>query len=198
LMAHLMTQVFLGSLAGLWVAWGVLLGSTSVGSEWENGTAEYLLTRPRPRNWFTWVHWGVCAAELMVLVAAPSLLTAVALTGLTGYWKHWVLLAAPPVVLLVALPILGLTVLMTAIRRSAQGGLLFTAGIVLGYLVLVDRIQNYWHIQIPPLSTPLLKWLALFSSANQISFPYGALARAVFLSLAFVILAQKVLRRAEL
>jgi len=39
---------------------------------------------------------------------------------------------APWMMVIVGVPMLGLTTLMTALRRSAKGGLIYTAGVVSG------------------------------------------------------------------
>jgi len=98
----------------------VFLGATAAGSEIEFGTIEYLWTRPRTRSSVTWTHWGVCLAEMVIVAVVPTYLAAVILGALTGNWNMPLLLIAPWLMVIVGAPMLGLTTLMTALRRSAS------------------------------------------------------------------------------
>jgi hypothetical protein len=100
---------------------------------------------------------------------------------------------------IVGLPVLGLTRLMTALRRSASGGLIYTSGVVLVYAILRQIIIVPLHLNPPTLFTGPLIWLV---NDNQFgvtpsAFPWGSLWRAVFLAAAFPLAAQYLLKRAE-
>src|SRR5262249_27055049 len=128
---------------------GLLLGATTSAQEFESGTIEYLWTRPRTRAWYLWTHWSVCLAELAALAAIPLFLVVLALGFLSGYWRKWRLWAAVPVFVVSALPILGLTILMTALRRSASGGQIFTIGISVAYALLLEVLNGRLHLELP-------------------------------------------------
>lgn len=177
----------------------VFLGATAPGSEIEPGTIEYLWTRPRTRASVTWTHWGVCVAEMVIVAVVPMYLAAVLLGALTKHWDFPFLFSAPWMMVIVGLPVLGLTTLMTAMRRSASGGLIYTSGVVIVYAILRQIIIVPLHINLPTLFAGPLIWLV---SNNQFGatpsvFPWGALGRAVFLAAALPLASQYLLKRAE-
>jgi ABC-type transport system involved in multi-copper enzyme maturation permease subunit len=177
----------------------VFLGATAPGSEIEPGTIEYLWTRPRTRTSVTWTHWRVCVAEMAIVAVVPLYLAAALLGILTRYWNFPYLFIAPWMMVIVGLPVLGLTTLMTALRRSASGGLIYTSGVVLVYAILRQIIIVPLHLNPPTLFTGPLIWLV---NDNQFgvtpsAFPWGSLWRAVFLAAAFPLAAQYLLKRAE-
>ncbi len=183
----------------------VFLGATASGSEIEPGTIEYLWTRPQTRSSGTWTHWGICASEMVIVAVVPIYLAAALLGILTRAWNMPgpyipALLLAPWLMVIVGLPLLGLTTLMTALLRSASGGLIYTSGVVIAYAILRQIIIVPLHLDPPTLFAGPLVWLV---SNNQFpyepgAFPWGPLWRAVFLTAAFPLAAQYLLRRAEL
>jgi ABC-type transport system involved in multi-copper enzyme maturation permease subunit len=183
----------------------VFLGATASGSEIEPGTIEYLWTRPRTRTSVTWTHWGVCVAEMILVTATPLYLAAALLGALTRHWNSSgptisALLIAPWMMLIVGLPVLGLTTLMTALRRSASGGLIHTSGVIIVYVLLRQIIIVPLHLNPPTLFTGPLFWLMSNNTLlphQPIAFPWGALCRAVILAAAFPLAAQYLLKRAE-
>jgi ABC-type transport system involved in multi-copper enzyme maturation permease subunit len=202
------TQVVFSMILGvLWCSGllsAVFLGATAPGCEFEPGTIEYLWTRPRTRASVTWTHWGVCAAEMIIVAVVPIYLAAALLGTLTRAWNMpdpsiQGLLIAPWLMVIVGLPLLGLTTLMTALRRSASGGLIYTSGVVIMYAILRQIIIVPLHLNPPTLFAGPLVWLV---NNNQLpyqpsAFPWGSLWRAVFLAAAFPLAAQYLLKRAE-
>ena len=177
----------------------VFLGATAPGSEIEPGTIEYLWTRPRTRASVTWTHWGVCVAEMVIVAVVPMYLAAVLLGALTKHWDFPFLFSAPWMMVIVGLPVLGLTTLMTAMRRSASGGLIYTSGVVIVYAILRQIIMVPLHLNLPTLFAGPLIWLASNNQfgATPSAFPWGAFGRAVFLAAALPLAAQYLLKRAE-
>jgi ABC-type transport system involved in multi-copper enzyme maturation permease subunit len=196
---HLVSLMVLTGLLTSGFLSAVFLGATASGSEIEPGTIEYLWTRPRTRTSLTWIHWGVCVAEMVLVAVVPTYLAAAILGTLTRNWNLSLLLVAPWMMVLVGLPLLGLTTLMTALRRSASGGLICTAGVVSVYVILRQLVVVPLHLNPPTLFAGPLVWLV---SNNQLpyepsAFPWGSLWRAVFLAAALPLAAQYVLKRAE-
>ena len=176
----------------------VFLGATASGSEIEPGTIEYLWTRPRTRASVTWTHWGVCLAEMLIVAVVPIYLAAALLGTLTRHWDMPLLLIAPWITVIVGLPVLGLTILMTALRRSAKGGLIYTAGIVSVYLIVRQLITVPLHLNLPPLFAGPVTWLMNNKPfVPPSAFPWGSLVRAVLLAAAFPLAAEYLLKRAE-
>jgi ABC-type transport system involved in multi-copper enzyme maturation permease subunit len=192
--------ITLAIVAGITFACACLLGATGSGGEVDAGTAEYLWTRPRQRSVLSWTHWGICVAELAALVFITMALQVEFLAIVAGGSEARVLLLATPVFVFAALPILGVVLLMTAVRRSANGGLIFGAGIALGYVFFAVMLQIYWGVSLPGLSTALAAWLTNFAispASVSVAFPWGAALRVAVLAIAFPLAAQSVLERAE-
>jgi ABC-type transport system involved in multi-copper enzyme maturation permease subunit len=197
------TMVHLVSRMVLSVSWvsgflsAVFLGATASGSEIEPGTIEYLWTRPRTRSSVTWTHWGVCFAEMVIVAVVPTYLAAVILGTLTRNWNIPLLLVAPWVMVTVGVPMLGLATLMTTLRRSASGGLFYTAGVVSVYLIVRQIVTVPMHLNLPTLFAGPLLWLMTNNQPYPSAFPWGSLARGVFLAAALPLAAQYLLKRAE-
>lgn len=151
-MVHLVVSDLI--LNGVWLCMplvGLFLGATTSAQEFASGTIEYLWTRPRTRRWYLWTHWGVCLAELAALTAISLSLVVLSLGLLSGYWSEWRLWAAVPMFVVATLPILGLTILMTTLRRSASSGQIFTIGISLACGWLRELLNGWLHLNLPPL-----------------------------------------------
>lgn len=196
-MVHLVNYLVFSGLWPIGFLSAVFFGATASGSEIEPGTIEYLWTRPRTRASVTRTHWGVCLAEMLIVAIVPTYLAATILGTLTRYWDLRILLIAPWIMAIVALPLLGLTTLMTALRRSAKGGLIFTAAIVMVYVIVRQIATGPLHLQLPPMVTGPLGWLMNDNQSLAGAFPWGSLGRAVFLAAAFPLAAQYLLKRAE-
>jgi ABC-type transport system involved in multi-copper enzyme maturation permease subunit len=195
---ELVTIQILSSLGMCGFLCGLFFGATASGGEIESGTIEYLWTRPRTRASVTWIHWSVCAVEMLIVASVPVYLAAALLGILTKNWDMPVLVVAPWIIFLVGLPMLGLTTLLTALRRSGKGGLLYTAGAVTMYVVARQIVTVPLHLNLPTLFVGPLMWLWTSKPfAPMGAFPWGALWRAVFLAVAFPLAAQYLLKRAE-
>jgi len=197
------TMVQLVSAMVLSVLWcsgflsAVFLGATASGSEIEPGTIEYLWTRPRTRSSVTWTHWGICVAEMVIVAVVPTYVVAVILGTLTRNWNLGLLLVAPWIMVIVGLPLLGLTTLMTALKRSASGGLIYTSAVVGVYVIVRQIVTVPTHLNLPTLFAGPLVWLMTNDQPYAAAFPWGSLGRAVFLAAALPLAAQYLLKRAE-
>jgi ABC-type transport system involved in multi-copper enzyme maturation permease subunit len=197
LMVHLVSPMILTVLLLTPFLSAVFLGATASGGEIEPGTIEYLWTRPRTRSSVTWTHWVVCLAEMVTIAVVPTYLAAAVLGTLTRNWNLALLLVAPWVMIIVGLPILGLTTLMTAVGRSAKGGLIYTAAVVGVYVILRQIVTVPLHLNLPTLFAGPLVWLVSNNQPYAAAFPWGSLWRAVFLAAAFPLAAQYLLKRTE-
>ena len=197
MMAHLVSTMVLSVLWPSSFLSAVFLGATASGSEIEPRTIEYLWTRPRTRTSVTWTHWGVCVAEMVIVAIVPTYLAAVILGTLTRNWNLSLLLVAPWMMVIVGLPMLGLTTLMTALRRSASGGLITTTAVVSVYMIVRQLVTVPMHLNLPPLFAGPVIWLMNDYQPYAVAFPWGSLGRAVFLAAAFPLAAQYLLKRAE-
>ncbi|HKW33131.1 MAG TPA: hypothetical protein VJN92_09010 [Candidatus Acidoferrum sp.] len=197
LIVQTVSTMILSILFGSGFLAGAFLGATSSGSELDPGTVEYLWTRPRPRASFTWTHWCICVAEIILITTIPTYLAAVLLGILTGNWNERVLLTAPWLLALAGLPMLGLTTTMTAVRRSAKGGLVFSSGIVVVYMVFRQVAVGPLHLNLPPVFMGPVRWLFLYYTTNRMLFPWGSFATIILFAIVFPFVAQSLLKRAE-
>jgi len=134
---------------------------------------------------------------MLIVAMVPVYLSAVLLGTLTRYWNLPSLLMAPWLMVIVGVPMLGLTTLMTVLRRSGKGGLIFTAAVVTVYLIVRQLVTVPLHLNLPPLFAGPVIWLMSNNLPNPSAFPWGSLGRAVFLAAALPLAAQYLLKRAE-
>jgi hypothetical protein len=132
-----------------------------------------------------------------LITTIPTYLAAALLGILTGNWNEPMLLTAPWLLALVGLPMLGLTTAMTAVRRSAKGGLVFSSGIVVAYVMLRQVAVGPLHINLPPLISGPIRWLFLYYTREHILFPWGSFTTAIVFAILFPLAAQYLLQRAE-
>lgn len=189
--------VLLGVLWGSGFLAGAFLGMTSPGSELDPGTIEYLWTRPRTRASFLWTHWCITAVEVLLVAVVPMYVAVGLLSMLTGNWHQPILALAPWLIGLLGLVSLGLTGFMTALRRSASSGLIFTSGIVAAYVILRQIATISLHLNLPPLFMGPVGWLMTYYTPARMSFPWGSFTRVIVSAIAFPLLAQYVFKRAE-
>jgi ABC-2 family transporter protein len=192
-------DVIIGMSGVISLGTGVLLGATSVGQEFEKETLEYLWTRPRLRNSFTWTHWLVCLAELVVILSATPLLAAFVFALIQGsLGENRVLLLVPVMSTLGGMFYLGLTILTTAWRRSGSSGLVFSVGIVSIYGIISEAAVYYLHIPgIVWPNAPLTGWQYALTHLRVQAFPWSGVLPIAVLAIAFVFFAQFGLQQAE-
>jgi ABC-type transport system involved in multi-copper enzyme maturation permease subunit len=191
------TEVVFESCASIFtLIWGLMLGAASLGEEFKEKTADFLLVRPRRRRYWAWMGWwaGVCELSVMVgLAVGATFGTVVYLTGHVQTW--WPLATILPLALGGTLAY-GLTYLMALVARSGRQGLNYGIGILFIYLLLPTVVSHYWNVDLPSIwgfMTAACKWFTTASGA----FPVGALLLWTVVALAFPFAAQLVLERRE-
>jgi ABC-type transport system involved in multi-copper enzyme maturation permease subunit len=191
-------EVVIGFSGMLSLTAGLLLGATALGNEFEKDTIEYLWTRPRKRANFTWTHWLVCIAELSVVLSAAPVFAACVLSLLLGsLGDSRVLLFLPLLSILGGVFYLGLTILMTALRRGGTEGFVVAAGAVAIYGFVSEAALYYLHVRgVTWLNAPLTGW-QFATHLNGHAFPWSVVLRIAVLAFAFVFLAQYRLKHAE-
>jgi hypothetical protein len=139
------------------VAW--LLGSFGVGRDLGDRSGSYVFTRPRSRAYFVWCDWGVGMAQLLPIVALLNLVFGVLLHRLIvavgDPLQGSVVIAGRPVTLafivwlnfsasfLLAGLVYSLTYFSTVLMKHAKG-LIYAAGVLVGYLFLEQIAPHYW------------------------------------------------------
>jgi hypothetical protein len=139
------------------VAW--LLGSFGVGRDLGDRSGAYVFTRPRSRAYFVWCDWGVGMALLLPIVALLNLVFGVLLHRLIvavgDPLQGSVFIAGRPVTLafivwlnfsasfLLAGLVYSLTYFSTVLVKHAKG-LIYAAGVLVGYLFLEQIAPHYW------------------------------------------------------
>jgi hypothetical protein len=147
------------------VAW--LLGFFGVGRDLGERSGSYLFTRPRSRAYFVWCDWGVGMAVLLPIVAFLALVFGALLhriiVALGDPLHGSVVLSGRPVTLaylvwlnfvaafLLAGLVFSLTYFSTVLVKHAKG-LIYGAGVLVGYLFLEQVVPHYWPgIHLPTL-----------------------------------------------
>ncbi len=191
-------SALLATLLGTVPLAGFLLGALGVGMEFEKGTADFLLTRPRSRRYLLWVSWAVGAAEMVALVLVTHLVQflRVGRHPLSPSGRFlWSFVSFS----ILALVLYSLTCLMTTLSRNSRHGLSLGVAIFTAYTGLGVWLLLWYDIRIPNV------WDMVFSSSRRevMSAGFGAdmLPLAWFgwlaVSLAFVWIAQWRFERAE-
>jgi hypothetical protein len=193
------------------VAW--LLGSFGVGRDLGERSGSYIFTRPKSRAYFVWCDWCVGMAQLLPIAALLNLMLGVLLHRLIvavgDPLQGSVVIAGRPVTLafivwlnfsasfLLAGLVYSLTYFSTVLMKHAKG-LIYAAGVLVGYLFLEQIAPHYWPgIHLPHLV--LQEFVQSHLVVRGISSYLGvsAVIRAAII-LAFPFAAQFVLQKIDL
>lgn len=184
--ALLNTAVYTVPFAG-----GLFLGALGVGMEFEKGTADFLLTRPRTRRYFLWTSWGLGATQMGVLVLVGSLfrLAGLGFRPLNGLGDYFRLFAAMYTLALLCYTV---TYLMTTLARNGRNGTAFAILAVVAYEGLYAWLRYWYNIRIPFFANLLDS--AYLSAAG---FSLAPVAGWLTVCLTLVLVAQSRFERAE-
>jgi len=198
---------------------GMVLGALGVGTEFERGTADFLLTRPRSRRHLLWTSWALGAAQMALLVLVSNLFRLAPVgPGRFGEGSLRNFLRPPtvhrsvtlshrypvgsfedflgPVLVLctMALVFYSLTYLMTTLARSGRNGTGLALGVMIAYGSVFATLRNWYDIRIPFFPVDLIQLaFPAFDSASM-AIVAGWLAVCVALTL----VAQLSFERAEI
>jgi hypothetical protein len=164
----------------------LVLGALGVGTEFEKGTADFLLTRARPRWHFLWTSWGLGAAQMVVLMLVSNLFRLARVgpdrvEGLGDFLGTLVAFCTSALVCYTA------TYLMTTLARSSGKGTVLAMAVLLGYGWSYAGLKVWYHIDIP---------FFLELSFRDADFPL-TVAGWLAVCLALMLVAQFRLERAE-
>ncbi len=191
------TSFVLGGVASLFTLLsGLVMGASSLGEEFKERTADFLLVRPRRRSYWVWTGWSVGVLELSVMAFLAAATTFGTLTYLTGHVQTWRPLATAVPLAIGGAVAYGLTYFMTVVARNGQQGLTYGFGIFFINLLLPAAAIYYPNLHPPSVLEFMLgacKWVAGTSRA----FPTGSLVLWIAVALAFPFAAQLLLERAE-
>ncbi len=138
-------EAMVNTLAEAVPAAGFFLGALGVGLEFENRTADFLLTRPRSRRFFLWTSWGVGAAQMIALV-----LVSVAVIRLTRFSSSPTVTARLFVAIcVVTLIIYAVTYLTTTLARNSRHGIGLALAALSAYEGLIAWLHVWYGIAFP-------------------------------------------------
>lgn len=186
-----LATALLGTTVGLVPVAGLFLGALGVGMEFEKGTADFLLTRPRSRSYFLWTSWGLGSAQMVVLVLVSNLFI-LARLGSRRVEAPGDFLRSLVAWCTLALVFYSLTYLMTTLARNSRNGTALAIAVFAGYEGLWLWLRFWYDIHIPFLAD-LLKH-ALRPAAD---FSFTPVAGWLTVCLALMLVAQFRLERAE-
>jgi len=191
------TAYVLGGMASVFTQiWGLVLGSSGLGEEFKERTADFLLVRPRRRRYWVWMGWWVGVAELSLMNFLAVGATFATLTYLTGHVQTWRVLTTILPLAVGGAVIYSLTCFMTLVARSGRQGLSYSIGIVFIDLLLPIAVLYNWHVHMPSVTTFIFAGCE-WATSPHLAYPFGKLALYVGAALAFPLAAQWVLERAE-
>lgn len=138
----------LGLMLGVVPVAGLLLGALGVGTEFEKRTADFLLTRPRPRWYLLWTSWGLGATEMVVLVLVSNVFRLARVgpdrvQGLGDFLRTLVAFCT------LALVYYCLTYLMTTLARNGRNGTALALAVMLAYSTLFSTLRIWYDTHIP-------------------------------------------------
>jgi ABC-type transport system involved in multi-copper enzyme maturation permease subunit len=184
-----------GTLIGGLAALG--LGSSSLGEDWDRGSMEFLLTRPRSRGYFIWTAWAVGMAELFVLAATSVSVATTALYFQTGYApSFWLLTMGAPLFAILALAY-GITLFFSALARSGRRGLTVGLGIAVACFVISTWKDTHLKAAVSRSFFSVEFRGAFVHPVVQASIPVGRLLGWLGAALVFLLAAEIVFNRAE-
>ena len=190
------------------IVMGFITAASNVGSDFVKGSAEFLITRPRPRRYFVWAGWLAGMGELFALM----LITGVFVFGATAFavgpvWRQLPspihfhmdqdILDIPRMMVSVALTagvVFGLTYFMSVLLKSSQRGVISSLGVLVGYLGVNAILKTLWGHSLPTMDF-------MDRSASVDSWhvaPLLAMVGWALLSLAFPFAAQAALDRMDI
>ena len=129
---------------------GFAIGAMGIGTEFENRTASFLLTRPRSRAYFAWSSWVFGALEMAVLIGIAIFLFAVrkATPGNPAMTLQGALRAIGSV-LIPALVIFSATFCFTLLLKKGQHGTNAAIAAIAAYSGLVLIVRLWYAVRIP-------------------------------------------------
>jgi len=191
------TEIILGGWASFFtLMWGLILGASSLGEEFKERTADFLLVRPRHRRYWVWTGWSVGVSELTVMVFLAVGATFGTLLYLTGHVQSWWPLAMTLPLAVGGAVAYGLTYFTTLVVRSGRQGLSYGVGILFINILLPPATSYYWNVNFPSVLGFMMATCKGATSASE-AFPAGSLVLWTAIALAFPFAAQLLLERAE-
>lgn len=184
-----------GSCSPLIVLAGLNLGAMGAGQEFEQGTIDFLLTRPRRRRYFIWAGWAFGALELLTIATLTVLAGFATLVYLTGAVYAWKLLGLVVPLFILGAVAFSLTYFLSTLARNTRTGFSLGLGLVLMSVLLPPAIGYWWPIHAPSLTD-------LFMAGNwamdaRARFPVGSVVGWGVVAVVFGIAAQVFFERAE-
>jgi len=184
------------SLGSIIVAFaGLGLGASGIGGEFEQGTVEFLLTRPRRRRYFVWAGWVTGAAALFITVALAVLCSFATLVYVMKSPSNWRMPVMIVPLFVFGAVVYSLTYFMTALVKNGRAGLTLSLGIIVLDLLLPVVVHLGWRIDLPsPLDVLVGSRWATVRGAH---FPVAATLGWCLVALAFPLATQFLFERAE-
>lgn len=191
------TRMILGAWGSMLILiFGLVLGSTGLGKEFDRRTVSFLFTRPRYRRYWVWTGWSAGVSELVVVALLGVGITSGLLVFLTGHFYTWRVLAVVPGLALGGAVAYGLTCFMAVVTRSGRQGLSYAIGILFVAIMVPGMARYFWNIDMPSLWNFMIA-MCEWAAATAHSFPFGALILWTIVALAFPLAAQLLVERAE-
>jgi ABC-type transport system involved in multi-copper enzyme maturation permease subunit len=182
---------------------GLGLGASGVGEEFAQGTAEFLLTRPRRRRYFVWTAWATGAAALFIIIALAVVASFVPVAYVVKSAGNWKLLAMIVPLFVFGGVVYSLTYFMAALMKNGRAGLSLSLGLIVLDLLLPVAVQLPWviallhrRINLPSFADVLQA--SAWTTIPGAHFPVMTTVAWSLVALAFPLASQLLFERAEL
>jgi ABC-type transport system involved in multi-copper enzyme maturation permease subunit len=128
---------------------GLTLGGGGLGEELQNGTAAFLLARPRRRIHFIRVRWAVAVAQLAVFSIAAPLALFCTLFYCTHHVGSLSFLSVALVFFTYSMLMFALADLITLLRENVRDGVALAVGFTIAWILAAPAINNFFFHRMP-------------------------------------------------
>jgi ABC-type transport system involved in multi-copper enzyme maturation permease subunit len=177
--------------------WGLVLGGASLGEEFKDRTADFLLARPRRRRYWVWAGWSIGLVEMVATVMLMGAVTFATLVFLHGNLSSWRPLALILPLALNGILVYGLTYFISVATRGSSLAVSYSIGILFLDLLITAALGHY-HLNANFLwFGAIVGKVFVWATKASAPFPFAILLAWAAVALVFPLAAQLLLERAE-
>ncbi|HEV2348532.1 MAG TPA: hypothetical protein VG028_01670 [Terriglobia bacterium] len=171
------------------------LGALAMGEDLKRRELDFLLTRPKPRNYFVWTSWLAGLTELVPLLAFPILTSILVMFYTTHALHAGVLVRMSLAIFAMTAAMYALVFLFSTLSGTTQNGLQIAGFVVFLYAGLnYARSEAWFNGGYHPIFWGALDW---FEPSHQL-FPSSNLIVLICVTFALPVIAQTGFKRKDL
>lgn len=171
------------------------LGALAMGEDSKRRELDFLLTRPKPRNYFVWTSWLAGLTELVPLLALPILISVIVMFYMTNALYPGVLVRMSLALFAMAASMYAMVFLFSTLSGTPQNGLQIAGFVVFLYAGFnYARSEAWFNGGFHAKSWSAFDW---FEESHQL-FPHANLLVLICVTLALPLIAQVGFKRKDL